>query len=82
MPIYAYRCTCGKIADVLVRGAEPTCCDDVPELSGTCASPGKLVKLLSAPYVGRASGGGASAPADTGSCGHCGMTPGSCGTDN
>lgn len=88
MPIYAYRCTCGKTTDVLVRGREPTTCDDVPALMGRCDSPGALTKLLSAPYVGRS--GGALAAADRAcetvsageGCGHCGMTPGSCGMDS
>lgn len=83
MPIYAYRCDCGKTADVLVRGGrEPTSCDDVPELSGLCESPGQLSRMLTAAYVaksGATSRPSAEAPAD---CGHCGMTPGSCGADN
>jgi predicted nucleic acid-binding Zn ribbon protein len=80
MPIYTYRCACGKTADVLVRGSEPVTCDDVPELIGVCAEPGVLTKQLSAPYIGRASGGGGSpAPsAGEGQCGHCGNAPGSC----
>lgn len=91
MPIYTYRCDCGKTADVLVRGGhEPLSCDEVPELSDgcTCAagSPthGKLTKLLSAPYI--ASGAAAVAGRDCGPggapepgmCGHCGTAPGSC----
>ncbi|MDP2313272.1 MAG: hypothetical protein Q8P41_10230 [Pseudomonadota bacterium] len=80
MPIYAYRCACGKTADVLVRGLEPQTCDDVPELSGLCAEPGLLSRTVTAPYVGRgASGGGGGASPSMGeSCGHCGNTPGSC----
>lgn len=84
MPIYAYQCpSCGKSADVLVRGSEPTSTDDVPELFACCDQSGPLVKLLSAPYVGR---GGAtsvsSRAAEPATCGSCGMAPGSCGMDN
>jgi hypothetical protein len=76
MPVFAYRCDCGRTVDVLVRGGrEPATCDDVPELAG-CATAGTLTKQLSAPYVGSSGGTGASeAPA---TCGHCGNAPGSC----
>lgn len=81
MPIYAYRCECGKTADVLVRsGLEPSSCDDVPELSGMCASPGRLSRQLTAAYV--AKGGATSKSSPDPTCGHCGSTPGSCGVDN
>jgi putative FmdB family regulatory protein len=84
MPIYAYRCgSCGRTADVLVRnGREPTSCDDVAELAGCCATPGPLVKLLSAPYVASSSGSGGSMDAAPPMCGHCGNAPGSCMSDN
>ncbi len=78
MPIYAYRCACGKTADVLVRGLEPTSCDDVPELAGRCESPGKLTRLLSAPYVAKSGSTSTPSASEAPSCGHCGMAPGSC----
>lgn len=90
MPIYSYRCACGKTADVLVRGREPTSCDEVPELHDGCSCAhdtphhGKLTKLLTAPYIpsgARPIAGtdcGPSGPAEPGMCGGCGMTPGSC----
>ncbi|MES2640568.1 MAG: hypothetical protein V4850_13830 [Myxococcota bacterium] len=83
MPIYAYRCACGKTADVLVRGLEPQSCDDVPELSGAtgiCASPGTLSRMVTAPYVGKggSTGGGGASPSAGESCGHCGNAPNSC----
>lgn len=81
MPIYTYRCACGKTADVLVRGREPETCDDVPELSGLCAEPGVLTRGITAAYVGKGGGGrGSSSPSPSAgeSCGHCGNTPGSC----
>ena len=84
MPIYAYRCACGKTADVLVRASEPTCCDDAREFAGACGqaggAAGTLTRLLSAPYVGRSNGGGgrSAAPAEA-ECGACGMAPGSGG---
>lgn len=82
MPIYAYRCACGKTADVLVRGREPRSCDDVPELSGPtgiCATPGTLSRMVTAPYVGKGgSGGGGATPSAGESCGHCGNAPNSC----
>lgn len=83
MPIYAYRCACGKTADVLVRGREPQSCDDVPELSGSCLSesssgPGALSRMITAPYVGRGGSISESGPAAGESCGHCGNTPSSC----
>ncbi len=78
MPIYAYRCACGKSADVLVRsGREPRTCDEVPELA-LCTEAGALSRRLTAAYVG--SSGGKSAPDPT--CGACGSTPGSCAYDN
>ena len=81
MPIYAYRCACGKTADVLVRGREPQTCDDVPELAGLCAEPGALARMITAPYVGKGGAGGGRAPAvePGATCGHCGNVPGSCG---
>ena len=83
MPIYAYRCSCGKTADVLVRGREPQTCDDVAELSGFCAEAGALSRMITAPYIGkggatRSGGAGAPTPSAGESCGHCGNTPGSC----
>mgnify|MGYP003336790747 CR=1 FL=1 len=86
MPIYAYQCpSCGKSADVLVRGGrEPSTTDDVPELFNCCDQSGPIVKKLSAPYVARGgvtSVSSRSAP-DPGTCGSCGMAPGSCGMDN
>jgi hypothetical protein len=80
MPIYAYRCACGKTADVLVRGREPSTCDDVPELSGLCADAGALSRVVTAPYIGKGGGGGSgrATPASGESCGHCGSVPGSC----
>lgn len=85
MPIYEYRCECGKSMDVLVRGGkEPGTCDDALEASGWCSRGGKLARQLSAPNIGKG-GGGAMYDLSTGrqvdanaNCGHCGMTPGSC----
>lgn len=79
MPIYAYRCACGKTADVLVRGREPASCDDVAEFGGLCASPGALTRQLSAPYVSKTGSTSTPSRQQPGDCGHCGMTPGSCG---
>lgn len=85
MPIYEYRCDCGRQMDVLVRGAEPTTCSDAMEASGWCSKSGKLHKLLSAPHI--ATGAQRGYRSDTGervemsggeSCGACGMAPGSC----
>jgi len=78
MPIYAYRCACGKTADVLVRGREPSSCDDVPELSGLCAEAGALSRVVTAPYIGKGGTTSRSTPASGESCGHCGNAPGSC----
>jgi hypothetical protein len=81
MPIYAYRCTCGKEADVLVRnGREPVRSDDAKEFQ--CCENGVLTRLLSAPWVGSSSGGRAEPMAAAPSCGHCGNAPGSCMADN
>ncbi|MFZ5481315.1 MAG: hypothetical protein ACOZNI_31435 [Myxococcota bacterium] len=81
MPIYGYKCSCGKQADVLVRGGrEPTTCEEVPELG--CEGHGTLTRLLSAPYVGSSGGGRAEPMAASPSCGHCGNAPGSCMADN
>lgn len=87
MPIYEYRCECGKHMDVLVRGGrEPTTCDEAGEASNYCMKEGKLTRTVSAAHVGGAvrdnsgpaycSETGAERPA--GGCGHCGQNPGSC----
>lgn len=80
MPIYTYRCECGKQADVLVRGGrEPQTCEDVPELIGHCETTGALTRALTAPYVGsgRSSRGSAEREMPAG-CAHCPNAPGSC----
>lgn len=88
MPVYEYRCECGKTMDVLVRGgAEPTTCADAMEASDWCGRGGRLARQISAPYVASAaawgfrSDTGEAVRADT-SCGHCGSVPGSCGSDD
>lgn len=80
MPMYTYRCSCGKSADVLVRGREPTSCDEVRELAGACDGTGTLSRQLSAPYVAR--GGATSRPSTEAPspCDHC-SNPGACGID-
>lgn len=77
MPVYGYRCECGKTVDVLVRsGREPQLCDEVNERGFICeAGGGRLSRQLSAPYVGTGTKGGA---AEADPCSHCGSTPGSC----
>jgi len=82
MPIFGYRCECGRTADVLVRnGREPATCDDIAELSGLCKAPGAVARQLSAPYVATSASSGQRSAPDP-SCGHCGKIPGSCGSDN
>lgn len=84
MPIYEYRCECGKKMEVLVRGgAAPTTCNDAMEAADWCQRGGKLNRLVSAPNI--TSGGPAMFDLSTGKpvdstaeCGHCGQTPGSC----
>lgn len=87
MPIYEYRCECGRRLDVLVRGGgEPTSCTEAGEASDWCSRGGALTKLLSAPNVGRSGatgydlGTGKPVNMDA-SCGRCGNTPGSCQDD-
>lgn len=87
MPVYEYRCECGKTMDVLVRGAEPATCGDAMEAADWCARGGRLARQLSAPYIG-SGGGGSVYNSHTGaevsgadSCGHCGQAPGSCASD-
>ncbi len=77
MPIFAYKCSCGKTADVLVRGREPADCDDVPELAGRCATPGTLSRVVTAAYLGRGGTTSRSSPEQPADCGHCGA-PDSC----
>jgi predicted nucleic acid-binding Zn ribbon protein len=87
MPIFEYRCECGKNMDVLVRGGrEPTTCTDAGEASDWCSREGKVAKQLSAPHVARSGGGpmydlSSGSQVDAGSCGHCGQVPGSCASD-
>ena len=78
MPVYAYHCSCGRSADVLVKGPrEPQTCDDVPRDFTGCSGAGTLTRQLSAPYIGKAGVGGRSEPAPQG-CDHC-NDPESCG---
>ena len=78
MPVHAYRCDCGRTADVLVKGSiEPQTCDDAPRDFAGCARAGVLTRQVSAPYIGRAGVGGRSEPAPQG-CDHC-NDPGNCG---
>lgn len=84
MPIYEYRCECGKVVEALVRnGREPGTCGDTGQF---CDTEGKLKKLISAHNVGTAGGSayrisesGASEVNAGASCGSCGQVPGSCG---
>jgi len=83
MPLYEYKCECGRTMDVLVRGGrEPGTCDDAVEASGWCPRGGKLTKMLSAPSIGRAGQAmydlSTGKQVDAGQCGHCGQDPGSC----
>ena len=49
MPIYEYRCECGKHMDVLVRGGrEPTTCDEAGEASNYCMKEGRLTRAVTA----------------------------------
>lgn len=87
MPMYEYRCECGKTMDVLVRnGREPGSCLDAESESGWCNRGGALTRMLSAPAI--AKGGKSMYDLSTGQrvdasaeCGHCGSTPGSCMDD-
>jgi len=88
MPVYEYRCECGKRMDVLVRGKEPATCSDAAEASDWCDRNGSLSRQLSAPWVGKGGGGGSFYNSHTGaevsaseSCGSCGRAPGSCADD-
>jgi len=77
MPIYEYRCECGKTLDVLVRGGrEPQSCDESRDRSLDCAGNGRLSRMLSAAAVGRSGGG--SKTSEPALCGACGSIPGSC----
>lgn len=90
MPVFEYRCECGKRMDILVRnGREPATCSDADEASDWCRRGGRLTRQVSAPYVGSAAGSWGFRT-DTGeavrtggeTCGHCGGIPGSCQSDN
>ncbi len=89
MPIFEYRCECGRRMDVLVRGGrEPCNCEEAGEASDWCMKAGKLTKAVTAAHVGSAardtgrsydSGSGKDvSDSPGGSCGHCGQVPGSC----
>lgn len=84
MPIYEYRCECGKKMDVLVRGGNvPVTCGDAMEASDWCHRAGKLNRLMSAPHIGAAGPAmfdlSTGKPVDsTAECNHCGSTPGAC----
>ncbi len=81
MPMYEYRCDCGKTFDVLVRrGREPLTCDETADRSLSCAGTGRLSRLLSAVNVGNAANQGSGDPAPGGGCGACGA-PESCQSD-
>ncbi len=83
MPIHAYRCACGKQADVLVRsGREPMTCDEASAFGCMAEPPGDLTRMVSAGHVGASGPGVRQRETEAGNCGHCGMTPGSCDTVN
>ncbi len=86
MPIYEYRCECGKKLEALVRsGREPSTCDEAMDRYQSCEGQGKLVRLLSTISIGRSggsSGGGGAYEGGEATCGSCGMAPGSCDVDN
>lgn len=90
MPIFEYRCECGKHMDVLVRGGqEPATCDQAGEASNWCMKEGKLTRAVTAAHVGgsardgsgpRAYNSETGAQVQGGGCGRCGQNPGSCDT--
>ena len=78
MPMYEYRCECGKAFEVLVRGGrEPMTCDETSDRALSCAGTGRLSRMLSVINVGGAAAGRDPAP----ECGACGRAPGSCQYD-
>lgn len=79
MPMYEYRCDCGKTFEVLVRGGrEPLTCDETSDRSLACAGEGRLSRMLSVINVGGPATGRDPAPAG---CGACGREQGSCQYD-
>lgn len=70
MPVFAYQCSCGRTADILVKGGHaPQTCDDAPRDFAGCAAAGVLTRKLSSPYIGKGGTGPAErAPAG---CDHC-----------
>lgn len=80
MPIYEYRCECGKKVEALVRGGrEPLTCDEVGDRHNFCENAGKLTRLLSAAAIGKS--GGSIGGGEEATCGSCGRVPGSCAYD-
>jgi hypothetical protein len=85
MPIHAFRCACGKQADVLLRGGgrDPATCDEIPAFQcwgGADGQPGALTRMVSAAHVGSAAAAGARPRevVEGGGCEHC-ATPEACG---
>lgn len=83
MPIYEYRCECGKVIEAIQRLSDPelACCGEY------CVSgrgDGKVSRMLSAHNVARglmSSGVVNSGPTSDPTCGGCGRAPGSCAYD-
>ncbi|MSP55753.1 MAG: zinc ribbon domain-containing protein [Myxococcales bacterium] len=86
MPIFEYRCECGKRMDVLVRGGKEPCnCEEAGEASDWCMKARALTRAVTAAHVasgardtGRSYNSGTGAEVAPADCGHCGQTPGSC----
>lgn len=77
MPVYEYRCECGKTIEALVRsGREPLTCDEAMDRYQTCEAGGRLTRVLSTISIGK---GGDSGGGEAPMCGACGQAPGSCG---
>jgi hypothetical protein len=88
VPIHAYRCACGKQADVLVRAGarEPRTCDEASAFScwgDATGTPGALTRMVSAAHVGTAGARDRvrEAPSEGAGCDHCNGEPTVCGVD-
>ena len=83
MPIYEYRCECGKVIEAIQRLSDP----ELASCGEYCAKGlgnGKVSRMLSAHNIARgmmSSSAVDSGPAGDPSCGSCGRAPGSCAYD-
>lgn len=83
MPIYEYRCECGKVIEAIQRLSDP----ELASCGEYCVGGdggGRVTRLLSAHNVSRglmSSSAISSGPAADPTCGSCGRAPGSCAFD-